>query len=247
MTHNNEQSLERTLTSVGFCDEIVVIDDRSLDKTVTIAKRLGSTVITRTVDDDFAAQRNFGLEKAKGPWVLFVDSDEVVPTALAKEIKEAILRVDVQGFYLKRQDVLWGRRLRYGETGQVRLLRLGKKGKGTWVRPVHETWNITGVVATLPTPLEHVPHPNITEFLADINRYSTINAMHFYRKHEPIAWWHIPLYPAAKFLQNYVFRRGFLDGMPGAVVSLMMSFHSFLTRAKLWQLYHPKKEIPTFL
>ncbi len=243
LTHDSEKTLQDTLSSVAFCDEVLVVDDGSSDDTIPIAKKMGATILTRRVGEDFSAQRNFGLAKANSPWVLFVDADEVVPVALAKEIRTAILKVDVNGFYVKREDELWGTKLKHGETGHVRLLRLGRKGKGQWLRPVHETWNITGMVGTLTIPLTHRPHPSVAEFLASINRYSTINAKHFYSEHTPVSWWHIPAYPFAKFVQNYVIRLGFLDGTAGSIVSLMMSFHSFLTRAKLWQLYHPRKQI----
>lgn len=236
LTRNNEDTLAATLESLAFCDEMLVIDDHSTDKTLSIAKRNGGAMYTHRLGENFAAQRNFGLSKARGEWVLFVDSDEVVSKELATEIQKAVQSVDSNGFYLKRQDVLWGRKLRHGETQRVRLLRLAKKGKGLWQRPVHEVWNITGVVGTLQNPLIHIPHPNVAHFLDDINTYSTINAAHFFHEGKRVSGWQIVAYPVGKFIQNYILRQGFMDGMPGIIIALMMSFHSFLTRAKLWQL-----------
>ena len=236
LTHNNEDTLASALASVAFCDEVIVIDDHSTDKTRSIAEKSGALVYTHELGGNFAAQRNFGLSKAQGEWVLFVDSDEEVPESLAREIKEAILQVDVNGFYLKRQDVMWNISLRHGETQNVRLIRLAKKGKGQWQRPVHEVWNVTGVVGTLIHPLRHTPHPNVAHFLDDINTYSTINAAYLFGQGVRVSWLQIVLYPMGKFFQNYVLRLGCLDGMPGITIAVMMSFHSFLTRAKLWQL-----------
>ena len=238
LTHNNEDTLEPTLRSVLFCDEVLIIDDRSSDRTTELAKQYRAAVYTRMLEGDFASQRNFGLSKARGEWVLFVDSDETVSEALAREIREAIRNVDVNGFFLKREDVMWGRVLRHGETERVRLLRLAKKGKGKWQRPVHEVWKIPGPVATLKTPLHHTPHPDVAQMLSDIDTYSTINAKYFQRIGVRASVWHIIGYPLAKFIQNYIIRRGFLDGMPGIILAIMMSFHSFLTRAKLWHLSH---------
>lgn len=240
LTQNNEATISATLRSIAFCDELLVVDDHSTDQTVDITKKLGANVMTRTLGGDFAGQRNFGLSNAKGNWILFVDSDETVPEELKNEITEAIKTIDVNGFFVKRRDVLWGRALGYGETESVRLLRLARKGKGTWVRPVHEVWNVPGPVATLETPLYHTPHPDVAHFLSDINSYSTINATYLFNKGIRISWWHIAVYPAAKFFQNYIVRVGFLDGMPGLIVALMMSFHSFLTRGKLWFLWQQK-------
>jgi len=236
LTQNSSKTLRSTLESVSFCNETIVIDDNSTDTTLTIAKATRATVFSRSLGGDFAAQRNFGISKAAYEWVLFVDSDEVVSGELRDEILQAIRSVDVKGFYLKRRDVLWGRPILHGEAAEVRLLRLSRKGSGKWVRPVHETWNVAGVVGTLEHPLLHTPHPTVADFLSDINYYSDINARHFYASGTRASVWHIVGYPTAKFFQNYLVRQGYRDGMPGIIIALMMSFHSFLTRAKLWHL-----------
>ncbi len=238
LTRDNQDVISGVIAGVRFADEILVIDDGSTDKTRELAKKAGASVYRHPVHDDFAAQRNYALTKAKGPWVLFVDADETVSDALAGEIRKAVSRMDVSGFYVRRQDTMWGRVLKYGETDNVRLLRLGKIGAGVWRRPVHEVWDIRGVVATLEHPLLHTPHPDVAQFLADVNRYSTINANYLADHGTRVHVWQILAYPIAKFFQNYFARQGFRDGMPGMIVAVMMSFHSFLTRAKLWQLSH---------
>lgn len=240
LTRNSERTLNDTLRSVSFCDEVCVVDDCSTDNTVEIAKQNKANIFFRSLGGDFAAQRNFGLSIAKGDWVLFVDSDEIVSEALKFEIREAIKTIDVNGWYVKRQDVMWGTMLRYGETESVRLLRLAKRGSGEWKRPVHEVWEVPTPVATLRSPLLHTPHPDVAHFLYDIDTYSTINAQHFFATLGKAAGWQIVLYPVAKFFMNYVFRKGFLDGMPGLIYAVMMSFHSFLTRSKLWQLHYKR-------
>src|SRR3990167_2567557 len=87
LTHNDESTIDRTLESVSWCDEVIVVDDDSTDETVSIAKKFGAEVYSQTLNGDFSLQRNFGLTKAKGEWVLYVDSDEVVTTELGKEIR----------------------------------------------------------------------------------------------------------------------------------------------------------------
>ncbi len=237
LSHNSGRSITKTLASVAFCAERIVIDDFSTDDSVQCAKKAGAVVYKRRLNGDFAAQRNFGLSKTVGQWILFVDSDEIVSPKLAGEIRKAVA-IDCAGFYLKRQDWMYGRRLLHGETGSVRLVRLAKKGAGVWDRPVHETWNVKGTVGTLVNPLDHFPHPNVAQFIDEINVYSTMNAKYLYEKNIHVPWWHILAYPAAKFFVDYVWYAGFLDGTPGAIVAVMMSMHSFLTRAKLWLLWH---------
>ncbi len=240
LSHNDAAVIERVIRSLAWADEILLIDDYSTDTTVELAKKHRVKVYQRHLEDDFAAQRNFGLEKAAGDWIFFVDSDEVVSKALAEEIRKSV-EIDCAGFYIKRQDRLFGTPLRHGETARVKLLRLARKDAGLWTRPVHEVWKVTGLTGELTHPLDHFPHPNVAQFIDEINHYSTINATYLYAQKIPVPLWHILAYPAAKFFVDYVWFAGFLDGTAGAVVAIMMSMHSFLTRAKLWLLWHRKE------
>lgn len=264
LTKNEEKNIEKCLRSLYWCDEIVVIDDCSQDKTVKIAQKMGVRVFTHSLNDDFAHQRNFGLEKAKGEWVLFVDADERIPAALAAEIRSLLKKVgpalafgsgkhpakrgsfsgsdlDCKGFYIKRRDFFGGRWLKYGETARVRLLRLAKKNAGHWEGAVHEVWKIKGKTDELTSPLLHHPHPTAAEFLEEINKYSTIRARELYTQEKKINFFEIIVYPLGKFLKNYFLTFGFLDGLPGFLNAIFMSFHSFLTRGKLWLIEHGGK------
>lgn len=118
----------------------------------------------------------------------------------------------------------------------MKLLRLARKEAGKWRQPVHEEWKIQGSSGTLSHPLLHYPHQNVAQFLEEINRYSGIYARYLHSRGVKEPAWHIVGKPLAKFFVSYVWRLGFLDGTAGLVVALMMSFHSFLVRAKLWKL-----------
>ncbi len=244
LTHNNEKNIESLLAGLSWCDERIIVDDDSTDKTCDIAKKSGAVVVSHALQNDFAAQRNIGLEKAKGDWILFVDSDESVSPLLAREIQEKAQDTasSVKGYYMKRIDTMWGRELMHGETRDIRLLRLARRGAGKWKREVHEVWDIKGDTKMCAHPLLHSPHPDVQTFLAQINRYTTINAAVFYGEGKRADVGTIFLYPVAKFFQNYVIKLGFLDGTAGFVHAMMMAFHSFLTRAKLWQLHDEKKQ-----
>lgn len=243
LTHDDESIVARCLKSVAWCNEIIIVDDDSIDTTVAVARKHGAHVFKRALNDDFAAQRNFGLKQTKNDWVLFVDSDEVVSTKLAKEIKQKISFNDKEcaGYFLRRTDFLWGRELKHGETKSVQLLRLAQRNAGVWNRAVHETWEIDGAVVTLQEPLLHYPHQTIAEFLTDINRYTTINARVFKAQGIGTSWFAIFTYPTVKFIYNYIIRGGFLDGTAGFIIAVLMSFHSFLTRAKLYFLINDQQ------
>lgn len=235
LTKNEEKNLPYCLESLKWCGEIIVIDDYSEDKTVQIAEKFGAKVYKHKLKDNFAVQRNFGLDKALGEWVLFVDADEVVTPALRGEITQLLSKsVTQKGLYIKRRDIIWGKELKYGETGNARLLRLAKKGAGDWKRAVHEIWNVTGSTGELESPLIHYPHQTIKEFIQDIDRYSTLHAQELAKEGKRSNIFKIMLWPKFKFWQNYLFRLGFLDGGPGFVVTMMMCFHSYLAWSKLW-------------
>lgn len=239
LTKNEEKNIKRCLESVKWCDEIIIIDDNSSDETVQIAKKYKTTIYTRNLNNDFSAQRNFGIFKAKNEWILFVDGDETVSDALAYEIANAIQLKDqnlrnFDGFYIRRSDFIWGKQLKYGETGNIMLLRLAKKGPGLWEGKTHERWKINGRVGKLVNPLLHFPHKTLEEFLKKINFYTDIRAEELKSKNVKAFFWSILAYPLGKFLSNFLLRRGFMDGIHGLIVAIIMSFHSFLVRSKLW-------------
>ena len=180
----------------------------------------------------------------KNDWVFFVDADEIVSKELADEIYRQISQflTPVHGYFIPRRDYLWGKSFRFGEVGTIKLLRLGRKDKGQWIGQVHEKWKIIGSVGTFKNPLEHYPHQSIREFLSEINYYSTLRARELHKRNKAVSRLEIFFYPLGKFILNYFFKLGFLDGVPGIMVCLMMSFHSFLVRGKLWQLRERKRQ-----
>lgn len=245
ITKNEERNIEKCLQSVRWCDEIIIIDDKSSDRTIEIAKKYKATVYSRALNNNFSDQRNFGVSKAKNEWILFIDGDEIISVALTYEIQSAISvkdqdLTDFSGFYLRRSDFIWGKTLKYGEAGNMKLLRLFKKNSGKWEGAVHEKWKISGKVGLLKNPIIHFPHQSISEFLSEINFYTTIRAQYLYSRKLKTNALLIALYPSSKFIFNYFLKKGFLDGIYGLIYALLMSFHSFLVRGKLWLLWNRK-------
>ncbi len=243
ITKNEETNIERCIKSISWCDEIIVIDDNSEDKTVEKAKKRGAKVYIHSLYNDFSAQRNYGLDKAKGDWVLFIDADEEVSSTLWYEIMQYTNNPvnEYAGFYIKRIDTMWKKELTHGEIANIKLLRLAKKDAGRWEGKVHEIWNVKGKTFTLKNNLAHMPHQTMNKFLREVNVYTSMRAEELFTKKKKVNASSIIFYPMGKFALNYLLRRGFLDGIPGLVFALMMSFHSFLVRGKLWLLWQKTK------
>ncbi|RJR25253.1 glycosyltransferase family 2 protein [Candidatus Microgenomates bacterium] len=237
LAKNEEKNIKECLDGLKWCDEIIVIDDDSVDKTAAIAKKQGAKVFKRQLEADFASQRNFGLQKASHDWIFFVDADERVGEDLAEEIKARLNQGSLpSGFFIKRIDFFGGKFLKYGETDSIKLLRLARRGSGEWKRAVDETWEIGGEKSELKSPLRHYSHLSLTDFLTSINERSTLNARVFYNEGKRVTFFEW-LKPAAKFIRNYFFNLGFLDGTAGFVFAVLMSLHSFLVRGKLYLIW----------
>lgn len=243
LTKNEEENIIDCIESLKSFDEIIVIDDYSTDKTPEILKKLSEDnekikLFKRELDQDFSSQRKFGIEKAKNDWIFFVDADERVTKELENEISD-VFEIDddkFSGFLIRRIDFMWGRQLSHGETGHIRLLRLFNKHDGKLIGKVHESWETKKMVGRFGSPILHYPHPTISEFLTEINFYTDLRAQELFTAKKKASFFSVILYPKAKFIKNYFIKLGFLDGLPGLIHALLMSFHSFLVRGKLWQL-----------
>lgn len=240
LSKNEEAHIKKALNSVSFADEIVLIDNYSSDSTTSIAEKIDAKVYKKKFDGDFSQLRNLGLEKSRGEWVFFVDADEIVTPALQNEIKMIVKGKNNKNsaYYIKRRDFWWGKELKYGEVGKIRkigLVRLVRKNSGKWEGLVHESFRTNGSIGKLYNFLDHYPHPTLSEFLASINFYSTLRAKELMKMQRRASISGILFMPLGKFITTYILKGGFMDGVQGFAYSFLMSFHSFLVRAKHYQ------------
>ncbi len=244
LTCNSASFVGRCLESLLWCDEIVIVDDYSSDDIDIVAKKYGARVIFHKVKGDFAAQRNYVMNHASYEWLLYVDADEVVSPILAKTVGDILLSVSAhQAYAIPRMDVFWGKELRWGEMYHVAhkgIVRLVHRDAGVWKGRVHETFHAHTSKGYLSYPIYHYPHPTMTAFLQSINKYSSLRAHELYEQGKQFSLWEVVVYPVGKWLYTFLVLQGFRDGVPGFVYSFLMSFHSFLVRAKLFQLRHAR-------
>jgi glycosyltransferase involved in cell wall biosynthesis len=236
LTSEFNPHLENCLKSLHFCDEIIAIDDNSDSQTLKILKKYHTKIYPHLLNSDFSDQRNFGLNKALNPWVLFVDSDEVVSPELSDKIINTIQSNDYTGYYLHRIDTIYGKTLLHGDVGDVWILRLARKEAGAWINHVHEIWQIDGLTSKLKGNLDHYPLNSLAQFITKLNHYSSIRAGELFSSKQSANLITIILYPTAKFFHLWLAKLGFLDGSLGLIHALLMSLYSFLVRGKLYLL-----------
>ncbi len=236
LARNEEKKIEKAVKSLLFCDEVLVIDDESFDNTAKIAEKAGAKVLIHSKKNEFSGQRNWAMERAKNDWILFIDADEEVSEKLKQEIQSLRLLGDVVAYAIPRRDYFWDAEMKHGETKKARtngIVRLIRKGSGVWAGAVHETFIASRNVGKLNEFLNHYSHDSVSSFVQDINFYSTIRAIELAKEGRKVSAIELVFVPFGKFLYTYFLLGGFLDGAAGFVYSFVMSFHSFLVRAKL--------------
>jgi glycosyltransferase involved in cell wall biosynthesis len=236
IVHDEERHLPDCLASLrGVADEIIVLDDGSTDATVAIARGAGARVEQRPFDD-FGHQKQAALELATGDWVLSIDADERVTPELARAITRVLgSEAPADGYWLRRQTVYLGARLRFGGAGADWVLRLARRDRARFeLLPVHERLLVAGTTARLDGVLDHVKYRALSEHLVVMNRYTDLIAAQKRERGREFHAWHLLRIPLELF-HRLVLRLGMLDGRPGVVWAGMAAFYSFLKYAKLWR------------
>ena len=237
ITKNAAGRLEDCLASLAFCDEIVVVDSGSEDGTEAIARRHGARVI-QSDWRGFGPQKQFAVEQASHDWVLCIDADERVSRSLHDGIRTVLAAVSpapTSGAYrFARCNRFMGRYLRHGEGYPDWSLRLFDRRAARWSDdPVHERVMATGEIGTLPGDLLHESAESLETYLDKQNRYSSLAADEALACGERATALHLVVSPLLRFVKFYVFRLGFLDGLPGLVHILAGCAASFTKYAKM--------------
>ena len=235
-------NLPRTLQSVRFAGEIVVVDSGSTDGSQELAKAAGARVFSEPWKG-FAAQKNGAIEHTTGDWILSLDADEEVSAALAAEI-EALLAGEpaCDAYRIPRLNHFLGRPLRHGGYWPDPKLRLFRRGTARFrERAVHETMETGGKVGQLKGHLIHHCYPTLDEYVEHMNRYSAAAARQLAAKGRAprtVAGlvWNAVLNPAATFAYNYFVRLGFLDGAAGLLQHLNHAAYIHWKYVKAWKL-----------
>lgn len=225
ITFNEAGRIERCLRSVSFCDEIIVVDSHSTDRTRELAAAHGAHVIERDFGG-YRSQKQFAVDAARHEWVLCVDADEVV----SAELRDEITALRAQGFAaaagwsIPRITDYFGRFLRHGNAYPDRLVRLFDRRRGRWVGyEIHENTHVVGRVGRLRGPLEHYSYRSLTDHLNRMQRYADLMAQALYDAGKRCGLFKVVVNPQWRFVRGYLLRLGFLDGWRGLLFALIES------------------------
>jgi glycosyltransferase involved in cell wall biosynthesis len=238
ITLNERENLPRAIDSVRWAAEVLVVDSGSTDGTVELARQMGARVLENPWTG-YGQQKNFAQTNASHDWVLNIDADECVSEALAQEIRENLQTVEreslaVRGFAFPRKTYYLGRWIKHGGWYPNVLTRMADRRHARWSEPfVHEELIADGETRVLSNPLDHYAFTSIHEQITTNLRFSRLGSEDLKRRGESTCLLKLLLKPLGKFVETYFLKRGFLDGLPGFIISVNAAHSMFLKYAYL--------------
>jgi glycosyltransferase involved in cell wall biosynthesis len=233
ITLNEERNIARAIESLRCCDEILIVDSGSVDRTVELAEKLGVKVVEAGWLG-YAAQKNWAAEQAANDWILSLDADEALSEALEAEIwtlKKSGPRYDA--YTMPRLARYLGKWILHSGWYPDRKIRLYHRAKAKWVGEfVHESVQASGRVGHLQSNILHFTCDSLSEHLRTLDRYTTLAAQEIAARGVTVPLYRVLLDPCWTFLRTYFVQRGFLDGHEGLVIAYMAAFYTFLKYSK---------------
>jgi len=225
VVYNEEENIRECIATLGFSEEILVIDTGSDDETAVIASSLGARVIQAEVNyPEF--KKNIGIDEARSDWIFVIDADERVTPELASEIESLADDGDTAGYGIYRKNFFMGKEIRRCGWESDRVVRLFRKESGRYPdKLVHGVLSLKGPEKTLKGRLEHHSYRKVSDYLKKVDKYTLWAATERKKKTGPLKLFFNPFF---RFHKMYFLRLGFLDGAHGFALCAMASFSVFL-------------------
>ena len=270
LTKNEQQDLPGCLNSVSWCNDVVVYDSCSSDRTQDVAASASARIIERHFDN-WASHQNWGLRNIafRNSWVFYIDADERLTPESADELQAIASNPDphVVAYRIRRRDYFQGRQLRYVQTSPW-YIRFFRPEFVHYERLVNPITMVDGPIGDLQHPLDHYPFSKgLSHWIARHNSYSSFEAQQILqnrasqepfslpaafferdfnrrRFHQKELFYRLPARPLIKFLLLYILKRGFLDGRPGFTYALLQSIYEAMIVLKVQELEQPQSSLP---
>ena len=248
ITFNNERTLEKSLKSLTWADEIVVVDSFSTDATMEIAGRY-ATKIEQRAWPGFRDQYQYAADACSHEWLMFVDADEVIPEELATEI-QAELKANAEkpeaeqiaAWSCQRRTWYLDRWVEHGAWVPDRELRVYHRDRARWKGGLHAKLHAEGETAEFKGVYRHYTYADISDHLKTIDKYSTTAVDDMREAGKRFNLPKLLLNPFWRFFKEFILKRGFLDGFPGFVIAVNSGYYAFIKQVKLWEAQHGKTD-----
>jgi glycosyltransferase involved in cell wall biosynthesis len=244
ITLNEEHNIAAALESLTWADEIIVVDSQSDDRTVEIARTFTDRVFARPWPG-YSAQKNFAAEQATNDWIFSLDADERVSKELADEIDQLKRGAEPEAaaYRMPRLTFYLGRWIRHSGWRPDNKLRLYHRKRARWRGDyVHETLETDGRVERLKAEILHYTVRDAGEHHLRMNRYTSLAAQQRYSQGKRVSMASLIVSPVVVFLRSYIFRLGFLDGIPGLAIARFAAHYEFLKNLKLWEMWKDEEK-----
>jgi glycosyltransferase involved in cell wall biosynthesis len=237
-TFNEAHNIAAAIDSVAFADEVIVVDSFSTDETIAIAKEKGVRILQREYQNS-ASQKNWTIPQASYEWIVLLDADERIDENLKNEILKTVGDSDKKevAYWIKRRNFFMGKEVRYSGWQGDKVIRLFMRDKCRYEeKSVHAEVLADGPVGILKNKLIHNTYKDIFHYLEKWDRYTTWSATDRANRGENPTLYHFLVKPAFRFFQDYVFYRGFLDGIIGFLICALSSMSVFMRSLKVKQM-----------
>jgi glycosyltransferase involved in cell wall biosynthesis len=267
LTLNEEINIGACLDSLSWCDDVVVFDSLSTDRTCEIATERGARVVKRPFDN-WSAHQNWAVTNIefRHPWVLYLDADErCLPELRAEVLSRATADAAEAAFRIRRKDFFMGRWLKHAQLYPTWLVRLFRPQRIRYERLVNPVAAVDGPIGELEGHIIHYPFSHgVSHWVARHNRYSDMEAIEAgkvrqartssgslwsrdpneRRRAMKDIFFRMPARPLVKFLYYYGWRRGFLDGRAGFTYATLQAFYEYLIAVKGAELERRRRGLP---
>jgi len=236
ITFNEEKNIEEVLQCFHFCEEIIIVDSFSTDKTIEIAGKNPKVTLISNVFEDFTKQRNLALDHAKNDWVLFLDGDERITLKLEVEILAELQKpTRKDAYYFFRQFYFAGKPLRFSGTQTDKNFRLFRKSKCRYIaeKKVHETLEVNGTIGELKNKLLHYSVSDYHSYRKKMILYGYLKGQELFEKGKKYNRLTQLVKTAFKFFKTYFLRLGILDGKLGFQLSALQTLSVYETYESL--------------
>ena len=243
ITRNAEPTIRRCLESLRWADEIVVVDSGSTDRTPEICGELGAFFHVTADWPGHGPQKNRALERARGEWIVALDSDEWLTPEARADIERAIAEpAGKVAFAIPRRSSFCGRYMRHSGWWPDRVVRLFRRDSARFSEDhTHDRLIVDGVTGRLASPIMHEAITDLDQMLAKMNLYSTTSAAMFHRNGRRASLITALVHGGWAFFRTYLLRLGFLDGREGFMLAVANAEGSYYRYLKLMLLGERKR------